>query len=259
MDADRPKRLGGRVMGAPRCPLKEVQMKYALVNGKRKHAREVESGTIGADIWFPDYEVKACVGEYLQYWVYTTEKPNLPPGYEPETKWHASWKELVNDEFTEVVCGDNYEHRADILAGRHVVEIQKSRIDIRDARERVAFYRSMFPDSRVIWVIDVQESWSSGRLSRGEYDKELKNIFELIWGKNSRHKWMVDIARTPETHVFFEFNCSSDKLIKVWVNQGKLCGSWKQKTAFFNDYLSNYSRVNVSDIGKILGYVEKTN
>jgi hypothetical protein len=66
---------------------------------------------------------------------------------------------------------------------------------------------------------------------------------------------MVDIARTPETHVFFEFNCNSDKLIKVWVNRGKLCGSWKQKEAFFNDYLNSYSSVLVSDVCKILGYM----
>ena len=184
-------------------------MKYALVNGQRTHARDVVSGTIGSDLWFPDYEVKACVGRYLQYWVYTADRPVLPRGYEPETQWHASWKELVDDQYTEVVCGANNEHRADILVGDQVVEIQKSRIDIRDAEDRVGFYRQMSPNCRVIWVIDVQDSWSADRLKAGAYSKETRNIFELEWAKGSRHKWMVDLSRTPDTHVYFEFNQKS--------------------------------------------------
>lgn len=234
-------------------------MKYALVNGQRKHAKDVVSGTIGADIWFPDYEVKACVGRYLQYWVYTSDKPNLPSGYEPETQWHASWKELVDDQYTEVVCGPNNEHRADILAGDQVVEIQKSRIDIRDAEDRVGFYRQMLPSSRVIWVIDVQNSWGSGKLNAGSYIKDKKNIFYLEWKKDSGHKWMVDLARTPDTHVYFEFNQRGDKLIKVWVNNKVLCGSWVKKRSFFDSFLANYSSHSSSEIHRILGFEEKDN
>ncbi|KGJ95192.1 hypothetical protein [Colwellia psychrerythraea] len=232
-------------------------MKYAQVNGQRLHAKDVPSGTLGCDIWFPAYEVKACVGEYLQYWVYTNGKPQLPPGYEPESNWHASWKNLVNDDCTEVICGTNNEHRADILANDHVIEIQKSRIDIRDARERVNFYRELLPKSRVIWVIDVQESWKSKRLSAGSPVKDKRNIFNLVWGKGSRHKWMVDIARTPDTHVYFEFNQHNEKLIKVWINKGKLLASWKTKKSFFDEYLATSSELEPSDIHEVLGYKPK--
>ncbi len=32
-------------------------MKYALVDGKRRHIQDVERGTHGFDCWFQDYEV----------------------------------------------------------------------------------------------------------------------------------------------------------------------------------------------------------
>jgi hypothetical protein len=233
-------------------------MKYASVNGQRKHAKEVSSGTIGCDLWYPAYEVKACVGRYLQYWVYTNGKPILPPGYEPESSWHASWKGLVEDCYTEIICGDQNQHRADILVDDQVIEIQKSKIDIRDAEARVAFYREQNPDRRVIWVINVEDSWKSERLKRGQYIKNKKNMFTLIWDKNSRHKWMVDLARTPETHVYFEFNSNNTKLMKVWVNNGELIGSWKLKTQFFEEYLAPYSTLASNQIHKVLGFTPES-
>jgi hypothetical protein len=229
-------------------------VKYALVNGERKHAKDVSSGTIGNDLWFPKYELKAHVGRYLQYWVYTNDKPTLPPGYEPESSWHASWKELVKDCYTEIVCGDQNEHRADILVSGQVIEIQKSRIDIRDAEARVSFYRKQNPDCRVIWIINVEDSWKSKRLKRGDYVKNKKNMFTLLWSKNNRHNWMVDLARTPETHVYFEFNSNNSKLMKVWVNNGELIGSWKLKTQFFDEYLAPYSDLTSDQIHQVLGF-----
>ncbi|MGJ8633807.1 MAG: hypothetical protein ACSHX7_07800 [Luteolibacter sp.] len=229
-------------------------MKYASYNNIRTHAKDVESGSIGADLWYREYEVKACVGRYLQYWVYTSDKPQLPSGYEPESSWHASWKGLVKDEFTEVVCGDLREHRADILVGKQVIEIQRSRIDIRDAEERVKFYKALIPESRVIWIIDVQKSWGDKKLKKGLNVKGKKNMFRLEWAKGSRHKWMVDLSRTPDTHVYFEFNNENENMMKVWVNKGKIYASWVKKTKFFNDHLKNYSNLKTEKIYKVLGF-----
>lgn len=230
-------------------------MKFGMVNGRKTHAKDVLSGTIGKDIWFTSYDVKACVGRYLQYWVYVNEKPVLPKGYEPESEWHANWKELVLEDYTEVVCGEKKEHRADILTETHVIEIQKSRIDIRDAEERVRFYRALKPESRVIWIIDVRTAWSEDRLKKGEYIKDKKNQFKLIWAKPFRHQWIVDLARDLDTHVFLEFNDKNQYLIKCWVNnKGELSGSWKKKTDFFVEFLQKYSSLEPDDIGKILGF-----
>ena len=89
-------------------------MKYAKYNGQKTQAYTVKSGDIGTDLWYEDYEVVACVGKYRQYWKYTNDKPILPNGYEPESEWHAAWKKAIKDDFCEVVCGENREHRADI-------------------------------------------------------------------------------------------------------------------------------------------------
>lgn len=68
---------------------------------------------------------------------------------------------------------------------------------------------------------------------------------------------MIDLARTPDTHVYFEFNQKCDKLIKVWVNDKKLWGSWIKKTRFFDDFLARYSSHSSSDVKNILGFEEK--
>ena len=50
-----------------------------------------------------------------------------------------------------------------------------------------------------------------------------------------------------------------DKLIKVWVNNKKLWGSWVKKRRFFDDFLTNYSNHASSYIHKILGFEEMAN
>lgn len=103
-------------------------MKYALVNGKKTHIRDVERGAIGYDCWHTGNEVKACKGSYYQYWRYTSPAPTLPKGYENETEWHVAWKQSIMDNYCEVVVGDNREHRADIMTPKHVIELNHVQI-----------------------------------------------------------------------------------------------------------------------------------
>lgn len=209
-------------------------MKYALYGGKKTRASEVTSGTIGRDIWFPDYEVIACVGQYRQFWKYKDGKPVLPEGYENETEWHASWKELLNDNSIEVIIGDNREHRADIFTGKEVIEIQKSSIDIRVANERVDFYKEKYPNTRVVWIINVEEAWKNERIKTKLISK---NMFLITWIK--KKNWVYDLAYTTKTDVYLEFNRNSDKLIKSWIHEDKMLGSWFPKEKFFNFYLND--------------------
>lgn len=128
-------------------------MKYALVNGKKTNIKDVDRGTIGNDCWFQDYQVKACKGHYMQYWKYDGEKPNFPIGYENETDWHEAGKIVVKDEYREVVCGENREHRADIYTKKNVIEIQYSSISFDAVRGRVNFYKEL-TGNRVVWIVN---------------------------------------------------------------------------------------------------------
>lgn len=213
-------------------------MKYALYNGIKTKASEVSSGAIGRDLWFNDYEVIACVGQYRQFWKYKDEKPILPDGYENETEWHAAWKANLNDDSVEVIIGDKREHRADIFNGNEVIEIQKSSIDIRVAIERVNFYKNKFPASRVIWIINVEEAWKNKRFETNLINKKQ---FNITW--KYKKSWVYDLAYTTKTDVFLEFNRQSEKLIKFWVHEEKMYGSWFSKEKFFTNYLNDIANI----------------
>jgi len=150
-------------------------MKYALFNGEKTHAKNVESGTIGNDIWFPDYKVKACVGKYRQYWKYIDSSPQLPKGYEPESEWHAMWKKPILDSHCDVICGDNREHRADIKTNEYVIEIQKSPMDGFEVIERNKFYKNL-SGNRLVWIVNIEKPWKRINTELVKGEKDLKFI-----------------------------------------------------------------------------------
>ncbi len=154
-------------------------MKYAIYKGVKTHAKDVNSGDIGHDIWFTNYQVKACVGKYRQYWKYIGDTPKLPKGYEAETEWHALYKQPISDDFCDVVCGDKREHRADIKGVNNVIEIQRKSIDGFVLEERTGFYKKL-TNSRVIWVVDIQDPWKNGRIKTTPVDKYK---FIITWKK----------------------------------------------------------------------------
>ncbi len=222
-------------------------MKYAKFKGKKTHAREAKSGDTGTDLWYDNYEVKACVGKYRQFWKYIDDKPQLPPGYEPETEWHAGWKAAVMDEYCEVVCGVNREHRADIKTDEYVIEIQKSPIDGHTVVERNAFYNQL-TGARVIWIVNVEGPWKSKRISILPKGKE--GYLCLHW--KNKWKWVEEISATTETHLYLDFNRLNDKLIKMWTYQGDNFCRWVKKLDFFDQYLKPAAVECYRDSGNFL-------
>lgn len=206
-------------------------MVIALVNGQRLRAEQAGSGSIGICPW-TRLEVKAKVGEFRQYWAYIGGQPKLPEGYEIETEWHYNWKIPIQDDFCEVVCGENNEHRADIIGNKEtVIEIQNSPIDIRIVRERTIFYKNL-SSKRVIWLVNACDYWNT-RL-KVQFDKREGNIYPIEW--KPVRQWVIEIAKTTDSNLFLDYNSRSDKLLQMWIHDKKLKGTFITKIDFFNRY-----------------------
>lgn len=231
-------------------------MKYALVNGIRTHINDASRGTLGNDCWFPDFQVKACKGVFMQYWKYTDEKPVLPSGYENETEWHAAWKSAINDECCEVVLGPNREHRADIHAINNIIELQYSPIDIRDVVARTEFYKKI-TNSRVVWVVNVYKAQKSKQIET-KIDPTDKERFLVSW--KYPKKWVVEICKRTNNNVYLDISPNANNLIHLWNHQGQLFGKWVKKESFYDSYLSGVgtskeaflSAINNIDMKKFL-------
>lgn len=213
-------------------------MKFALVKGIKTHASNVESGTIGIDLWFTEYKLKACVGKFRQFWVYVDKKPILPEGYEPESEWHSSWKECMKEEYTEVICGQNNEHRADILTNEFAIEIQKSSICGFEVQNRINFYKEL-TNQRVIWIVNVFDPWKEKRIKTSKNKHGKFNQFDIKWSRG--WYWVKEIAMNTDTHLYLDVGNNGVNLFKVWLHNGNLIGSWYKKTKFFDEYLKNYA------------------
>lgn len=210
-------------------------MKYAIVNGVKTHIKNVEKGTIGFDCWYRDYQVKACKGHYMQYWKYIDEKPVLPEGYENETEWHECWKLLLKDEYCEVVCGKNNEHRADILTDKYAIEIQYSSISYDAARERTDFYHAL-KGRRTVWIINTYKAWRNKRITTS---KPNNGSFQINWLYPK--KWAIDISHLTNSSVFLDISPTAKNLILIWKHKDIIFGKWVEKNTFFETYLGAYS------------------
>lgn len=231
-------------------------MRYAIFNGVKTHAKEVQSGDIGTDLWFTSYQVIACVGKYRQYWKYMGEKPQLPNGYEPETEWHAAWKMGINDHACEVICGNNREHRADIKTDKNVIEIQKSPIDGFAVVERNEFYFNL-TGSRLVWIVNIEKPWREKRISTELAENEKDGRFLIRW--KQKWKWVNEMSITNETFLYLDFNPRSDRMIYMWdykdKKTGKILtyGKWVKKEWFFRNYLISVAKAEfVHDTTKFL-------
>jgi len=210
-------------------------MKYALINNRKVHINNAERGAIGYDCWFSQYSVKACKGHYMQYWKYVDEKPILPEGYENETDWHVAWKDSLRDEYVEVICGENNEHRADIKTPDFVIEIQKSPISYDAAKERSFFYSKLNKDTRMVWIVNVYSSC----LKR--YINTLKQGNRLLINWKYKKKWVVDISGLKSTHVYLDLSPKAENMLRIWKHDDNLYGKWESKKDFFNTYIAPYS------------------
>lgn len=211
-------------------------MLLAVHNNQKIRAEEAGRGAYGICPW-TNLEVKAHVGLIRQFWAYTDTKPDFTRGYEPESEWHITWKAPIRDEYCEVIFGDNNEHRADILGSNNtVVEIQRSIIDIRDSRERVEFYKNA-TDRRVIWVVDIQTFWRKtfNLKPSGQF-----GTFEVEW--KPKRTWLWDLASTPDTNLYLEFNQSNDKLLHVWIHNTVMYAKYFSKEEFFQRYMYDVAK-----------------
>ncbi|MCH5148151.1 MAG: hypothetical protein J1G05_02140 [Clostridiales bacterium] len=220
-------------------------MRFALQNGKKVHIKDAVKGSLGQDCWFKNYTLKACKGDYLQYWRYVDDCPVLPKGYENETEWHIVWKSLVKDEYCEVISGFNNEHRADIKTPEYVIELQYSSISLTDAIERTEFYNAL-TGTRVIWIVNCYGASRKKHLEIGT--KKDKNQWELYW--KYPKKWAIDILRKNNTKVYLDISPNKNTMLRIWLHEGKLFCSWKNKQTFYNKYLKAYSD-NAVDINTV--------
>ncbi|KRG63765.1 hypothetical protein ABB26_11210 [Stenotrophomonas humi] len=132
--------------------------------------------------------------------------------------------------------GQSREHRADILGSNDtIIEIQKSVIDIRDVRDRTEFYFQQ-SGKRMVWVVDIQEFWLK-RFSLVPTEKS--GQFKANW--KPRRMWLWDIAKTPDTHLYLEFNQKNDKLLHCWIHESEMYCKYITKEKFFMTYLDSVS------------------
>ena len=222
-------------------------MKYAIVNGTKLNIKDADRGTLGYDCWYREYKVKACKGHYMQYWKYEDCKPNLPEGYENETEWHEAWKSLVFDENCEVICGENNEHRADIITKRNVIEIQYSSISFKAVTERIDFYSNLM-NERVIWIVNAYAAWKNIETN---LDKSKKLIIKWKYPK----RWVVDICGRKDTTVYLDVSPKGKSLLQIWRYQGVLYGSWKKKQDFYIDNLLPVSEA-IDDFTSVFSHLD---
>lgn len=213
-------------------------MIYAFQNGKKVHIKNAVKGSIGYDCWFNNLKVKACKGDYLQYWKYIDEHPNLPNGYENETDWHVAWKSLVKDEYCEVICGKNHEHRADIKTSDYVIELQLSHISLADAKSRTRFYKNL-TGHRVVWVVNCYRASAKLHIIVGEKVRGT-DYFELNW--KFPKKWVVDLSELTDTNVYLDISNKTGYLLQIWKHADKLYCRWTNKQTFFNYYLKSIAK-----------------
>jgi len=131
-----------------------------------------------------------------------------------ESDWHRHWKSLMPPEQVEIVIEKNGErHVADIVTKDGIIiELQSSHISPIEIEEREQFY------DRMVWLFDVSEAVSSGRLRlRG-----LRNEYQTFrWQHPRKH-----IAYTTRT-TWLDLDPSFGDVFllkKMYANTP--CGGW---------------------------------
>ena len=158
----------------------------------------------------------------------------MPPGYEPESEWHISWKTPIQDTFCEVIFGDKREHRADILGADYtIIEIQQSKIGLDECKERIAFYKAQ-SGRRVVWLVNITEFWRT-RFHISDNPINEKGFYAVHW-KPAR-TWLKYLAATTDTTVYLEFNPSHAKLLHFWIHNKRMYARFVDKSWFFKKYM----------------------
>ena len=84
-----------------------------------------------------------------------------------DSEWHFSWQERYPKENRELALVlDQTRHRADVIAGRTVVEFQHSALSPGEFNDRNRFYEDL--GYKVIWLYDLRELYEAGTISETE-------------------------------------------------------------------------------------------
>jgi competence protein CoiA len=132
--------------------------------------------------WCPNCQaalIPRCGEIVAWHWAHYA-RPECDPWWEPESRWHRTWKERVGPECREVVMGD---HRADIrLPTGVVIELQASSLAPADIRAREQFY------GRMGWI------WKAGDFAERLYFRHRDGFISFRW---DRPRPMLYAIRRP--------------------------------------------------------------
>jgi len=174
--------------------------------------------------------IPKCGAIYKAHWSHKAGK-DCDPWWEPESDWHRNWKNLVDENFREVVIEKNGEkHRADIqLLSGIVIELQNSPLSISERCERENFYE------RMIWIIHlpkakielIKHCYEENLFS--DYYAQIKNINEWIYREPHACPIFLDLDDNDKIFHITEFtdDNSNKKRTK------KVFGKYIDKKKFF--------------------------
>lgn len=155
--------------------------------------------------------VIAKCGE-IKIWHWAHEVNDCDPWAEPETEWHANWKEEFPERCREVTIGP---HRADVrLDSGSVIEFQHSPISAEDIGRRESHYQNM------AWVIDarsIEEHFSFRH-------KGSHLTFRWKWPRRS---WAE--ATAP---IFLDFGGSLFRIHKAHWHDGASAYGWGRDVSY---------------------------
>jgi competence protein CoiA len=151
-------------------------MLYAIIDNEKEKA---VPGVVGICPHCEGEMIPKC-GEINQ-WHWAHKNKSVDCLKEPETEWHRNWKLFGNKRNVEVRIKKGARFKITdmkLKCGYHV-EFQNSPIDVREIREREAFYKKM------IWVFNCIEPYESKRLF---LRKKSQSIYALrYWIENLEH------------------------------------------------------------------------
>lgn len=124
-------------------------------------------------------DVIAKCGE-IKIWHWAHVSADCDSWCEGETDWHLGWKSKFWPDQTEVVIEN---HRADIVLGKTVWEVQHSPISPEMIREREQFYKGH--GYKLEWLFDMKDLYLWGKRSFDISDRGRYATFKWNWAHKS--------------------------------------------------------------------------
>lgn len=122
--------------------------------------------------------------------------------------WHYDWQNSFPKSNQEVLLlVGEIKHRADVLIGRTVIEFQRTKMAAKSFSDRNSFYFNL--GYKVIWVFDLREHYSSGKL----YCDSDRKTFHWTKPKSTFNVFQI---QTGQAELFFQItDTENDCLVKI--------------------------------------------